>query len=94
VRVAELAEHGDLGLGTFNALDGEMIALDGRFYRADADGRTAEVDPDALSPFAVTVQFDPSVELSLDRPLGQAELLAALDGVLPADTAACALRVR
>jgi alpha-acetolactate decarboxylase len=69
-----------------------MIALDGRFYRADADGRTAEVDPDALSPFAVTV--DPSVELSLDRPLGQAELLAALDGVLPADTAACALRVR
>ena len=28
---AELAEHGDLGLGTFNGLDGEMIALDGAF---------------------------------------------------------------
>ena len=26
---AELAEHGDLGLGTLNGLDGEMIALDG-----------------------------------------------------------------
>ena len=36
---AELAEHGDLGLGTLNALDGEMIALDGRFYRADVEGR-------------------------------------------------------
>ena len=35
---AELAEHGDLGLGTLNGLDGEMIALDGRFYRADVDG--------------------------------------------------------
>ena len=27
---AELAEHGDLGLGTLNGLDGEMIAIDGR----------------------------------------------------------------
>jgi acetolactate decarboxylase len=36
VSFAELAEHGDLGLGTVNALDGEMIALDGRFYRADS----------------------------------------------------------
>ena len=35
---AELGEHGDLGLGTLNGLDGEMIALDGRFYRADVDG--------------------------------------------------------
>ncbi len=38
---AELAEHGDLGLGTLNGLDGEMIALDGRFYRADVEGRWA-----------------------------------------------------
>ena len=35
---AELAEHGDLGLGTLNGLDGEMIALDGGFFRADVDG--------------------------------------------------------
>ena len=35
---AELAEHGDLGLGTLNRLDGEMIALDGEFFRADVDG--------------------------------------------------------
>ena len=41
---AELAEHGDLGLGTLNGLDGEMIALDGRFYRADVDGSVTEVD--------------------------------------------------
>ena len=29
LRFAELAEHGDLGLGTLNGLDGEMIAIDG-----------------------------------------------------------------
>ena len=27
---AEVAEHGDLGIGTLNGLDGEMLALDGR----------------------------------------------------------------
>ncbi len=27
----ELAKHGDFGLGTFAALDGEMVALKGRF---------------------------------------------------------------
>ena len=43
---AELAEHGDLGLGTLNRLDGEMIALDGEFFRADVDG-AIERDPRA-----------------------------------------------
>ncbi|MDE3226620.1 MAG: acetolactate decarboxylase, partial [Nitrospirota bacterium] len=32
VTYGELAKHGDFGLGTFNALDGEMIAFDGTFY--------------------------------------------------------------
>ena len=45
VSFAQLAEHGDLGLGTLNALDGEMIALDGRFYRADLDGAINEIEP-------------------------------------------------
>lgn len=30
VTFAELARHGDFGLGTLNALYGEMVALDGR----------------------------------------------------------------
>ncbi len=54
---AELAEHGDLGLGTLNGLDGEMIALDGRFYRADVDGVVHAV-ASARTPFAVVVAFE------------------------------------
>ncbi|HSD25197.1 MAG TPA: acetolactate decarboxylase [Solirubrobacterales bacterium] len=38
VSFAELAERGDHGLGTVDSLDGEMVALDGRFYRADVEG--------------------------------------------------------
>lgn len=93
VSFRELAEHGDLGLGTLNALDGEMIALDGRFYRADIEGRVNEVDGHEKTPFAVVVPFSPGVEVSLDEPLDHDRLLARLDEALPAGTTACAVRL-
>ena len=92
VGFAELAEHGDLGLGTLNALDGEMIALDGRFYRADVDGNVNEVAGDELTPFAVVVPFEPAIDLRLGA-LDHDELLDHLDRALPAGTAACAIRI-
>ena len=91
--IAELAERGDLGLGTLNGLDGEMIALDGRFYRADVDGRINVVAAGARTPFAVVTRFEPAVETTLGGPLSHEELLAALDGLIPAGTASCAIRL-
>ena len=32
--VGELLEHGDLGLGTLDSIDGELIVLDGKAYQA------------------------------------------------------------
>ena len=93
VTFAELAEHGDLGLGTLNALDGEMIALDGRFYRADVEGGVNTISPDARTPFAVIVPFSPTVELAFDSPLDQAAMLSALEQAMPTDGGACALRI-
>src|SRR3954447_18095076 len=66
VSFAELAEHGDLGLGTVNHLDGEMIALDGRFYRADVEGGIEELRGSERSPFAVVVPFDPAIDFDLE----------------------------
>jgi acetolactate decarboxylase len=90
---AELAEHGDLGLGTLNGLDGEMIALDGRFYRADVDGGVSEVAADERTPFAVVTSFEPDVDATLGGPLAHAELLAALDELVPDGAATCAVRL-
>lgn len=36
--IGEIAEHGDFGLGTFNGMDGEMVAYNGEFYQIKADG--------------------------------------------------------
>ena len=38
VSIGHLREHGDFGLGTFEGLDGEMVAFDGRFYQVRSDG--------------------------------------------------------
>jgi acetolactate decarboxylase len=90
----ELAEHGDLGLGTLNHLDGEMIAIDGEFFRADVDGNVTEVDPGEKTPFAVVTSFEPGVEERLrGEQLSHEELLARLDELVPADASSCAIRL-
>jgi len=90
---AELAEHGDLGLGTLNGLDGEMIAIDGRFYRADVEGSVGEVGEDARTPFAVVTRFEPAVDFQLEGSLDHLQLLARLDRLIPPDAASCAIRL-
>jgi acetolactate decarboxylase len=90
---AELAQHGDFGLGTLNGLDGEMIAIDGRFYRADVDGRVAEVAASAKTPFAVVAEFEPAIDALVEGPLEHQELLALLDELIPPEAASCALRL-
>ncbi|HET6998024.1 MAG TPA: acetolactate decarboxylase [Solirubrobacterales bacterium] len=76
---AELAEHGDLGLGTLNRLDGEMIALDGEFFRADVDGAIHPVPPEARTPFAVVTRFEAEIDERIEGALSHEELLARLD---------------
>ena len=93
VTFAELAEHGDTGLGTLNALDGEMIALDGRFYRADIDGMVEEIDSTERTPFAAVTWFEESLERELSGPLEHRELLAELDTVAADPESSCALRI-
>jgi acetolactate decarboxylase len=92
VTIAELAGHGDLGLGTVNALDGEMVVLDGVFYRADLDGTMHRLDASERTPFAVVVAFEPAVDETLAGPLSQEELLARIDEFLPG-AGSCALRL-
>jgi acetolactate decarboxylase len=53
----ELRRHGDFGLGTFNALDGEIIALDGGFYQVKADGVAYPVADGQRTPFATVLFF-------------------------------------
>lgn len=60
VTIGELLEHGDFGLGTFNALDGEMIVVDGVAYRLDGEGKANKANPSDLTPYAAVMNFQPT----------------------------------
>ena len=74
VTFEELRQHGDFGLGTFNGLDGEMIALDGEFYQIRSDGRARPVDDGQKTPFAVVQFFRPEFEQALNGPMDYDQL--------------------
>jgi acetolactate decarboxylase len=93
VTFAELTEHGDLGLGTLNHLDGEMIAIDRHFYRADVNGNVTEVAADERTPFAVVVPFASNLQFDLEGSLDHDRLLAEIDRRIPADAGSCAIRI-
>ena len=61
VSFADLAGRGDFGLGTLDALDGEMIALGGDFFQVRADGRAYPIGEHARTPFAVVTFFEPNL---------------------------------
>lgn len=79
----ELASHGDFGLGTFNALDGEMIAFDGRFYQIHASGSANSVKPRQKTPFALVTFFKPEARFTVNTPMNDEEFGRYLDRAVP-----------
>jgi len=81
--LAELSRYGDFGLGTFNALDGEMIALDGEIWQAKSDGTLHRPAPTETTPFAATVRFSADQTVSINEPINFETLQAKIDELAP-----------
>lgn len=93
VRVSTLREHGDLGLGTFENLDGEMVIVDGHFFQVRSDGSVREVADSTLSPFAAITAFSPDPAVTLGDCPDLAHLTAWFDKLRHSDNVFFALRV-
>ena len=65
VPVSRLKELGDIGIGTFDALNGELIMLEGTVYRAASDGSVEKVADDETIPFSNVTFFDADEVISL-----------------------------
>jgi acetolactate decarboxylase len=81
VTIAELKQHGSFGLGTFEGLDGEMLALDGHFFQVLGDGTVREARNDARVPFAVVTEFRAERKFAIDRVESFDDLTAQLDSM-------------
>jgi acetolactate decarboxylase len=79
VTYGEIAGHGDFGVGTFNGLDGEMVAVDGQFFHLHSNGTATEADPTELTPFAVVTYFRGDTGRPVDQAMRRQDLEATVD---------------
>jgi len=93
VQVATLRAHGDLGLGTFEGLDGEMVIVDGHFFQVRSDGSVTEVRDNVLSPFAAVTAFSADQTIPLDYCPDLSHLTSRFDALRSSDNFFYALRV-
>ena len=91
--VGQLRAHGDFGIGTFHALDGEMLADGGVFYQIRSDGTCHVMPREARSPFAAVTFFEADHTLPLRDVVGPAGFDAALGAGLPSVNLAHAIRI-
>jgi len=91
--VKELKRHGDFGVGTFDALDGEMVMLEGRAWQVASDGVARRVEDARLTPFAAVTFFDRDQTAKIEQELDLKALSAYLDSLLTTKNVFCAIRL-
>jgi acetolactate decarboxylase len=91
--VGALRGRGDFGLGAADKNDGEIVALDGAYYRALADGTVVALADHELVPFASVTTFRPDRRIHIAGPLSRAAFEARITDWLPGANRMFALRV-
>jgi acetolactate decarboxylase len=90
---AELARHGDFGIGTFDALDGEMIGVDGKFYQIRSDGRVSPVAGAMKTPLAEVTFFKADKIHMIERPVTYQQLTDYITTLLPSPNLLYAIKI-
>jgi len=93
VSVSELKENGNFGIGTYNYLDGEMVGIDGEFYKIKDDGKVYLVSEEEKTPFAVVTFFDKDDSGKIDNLDNYKDLQAYLDTLLPSENIYYAIKI-
>ena len=93
ISLAEILQHGDLGLGTLNGLDGELVVIDGQAWKAKADCTLISARHSWRTPYAVVVPFSPGPPVTLRGPLPHAALGQAVGHRLDGTTRPVAIRI-
>ena len=83
LNMAELKKHGSLGIGTFNALDGEMVVLDDTVYQIKSDGLVYLPDDATQTPYATLIPFKADTTLQLNGAVNYMDFQKMVDGLLP-----------
>jgi acetolactate decarboxylase len=89
----DLKKFGNFGIGTFEGLDGEMVALDGKFYQVKSTGEVILVNDQMKTPFANVMNFHPDLTGEISNAKTFAELEKALDSIIKDKNYIYAIRI-
>ena len=91
--LGELKKHGNTAIGTFDALDGELVMLDSIVYQIKADGSVARPDDAVTTPFAAVCTFRAEDRRTTAERLDYPACKAWLDQWMPLQNGIIAFRI-
>jgi len=94
VSFQQLSAHGNFGVGTLDALDGEMIELNHQFFQVSADGAVHKVKPSAKTPFAMTTFFDPDRSINSTQSMDYKQLQTFIEDKLESKNIFYAIEIK
>ncbi len=92
--VADVKEKGDLGLGTYNGLDGEMIVCNGKVYQFLANGTVQQPKNTELVPFTILKFFEADKKLVKDEVTDFPEMKNYIESELSSPNYIYALKIK
>lgn len=82
IKVSELKKHGNIGIGTFEGVNGEMIVLNGTVYQALGDGSVQKAADDETVPFSNVTFFESDIKENISKTKNIDALKDSLDKIV------------
>lgn len=77
--VNELASKGDFGLGVYHDMNGELILIDGIFYRVDYGGKVEKAQTYLTVPYITMTYFKPDARFTVSKKMSSRDFLDYLN---------------
>ena len=81
--VAELKTKGDIGLGSYTKLDGELVMLDGVPYQVTEDGKVSVPSDETKIVYTNATFFEPDFSFNINQLINYDTLRAKINEKLP-----------
>jgi len=81
--IKELKTKGDLGVGTYSDLAGELVMVDGKVYQVLETGEIREAPLELTTPYVTTTFFDKDASFQEDQLVNYEKLKEVIESKLP-----------
>ncbi len=92
--VAELKTKGDIGLGSYTKLDGELVMLDGIPYQVTEDGKVSVPSDDTKIVYTNATFFEPDFSFDINETIDYDALRAKINEQLPSKNMFYAFKIK